>query len=174
MKNSQGNSLVLFAPEGSHQFPGKFCWPGPGPGFGCFHGDTTKPYRKSIQHTTNGIGFCTRTPTRFLELRLDVPQFVRSSPLLRGYHSASFSLRSCLSLSTCCIVIISSYLSPFLDGRNKNLPFSVSIESTKSPSQTKTNKKSPLWWSKSHPLPVFLNNVLLVHSQAHLCTYCLW
>lgn len=29
-------------------------------------------------------------------------------------------------------------------------------------------------WAKSCLLPDFVNKVLLVHSHAHSCTYCLW
>ena len=57
----------------------------------------------------------------------------------------------------------------------KILPFSVSIQGLQSVHpRPRLIKRSPLWWSKSHPLPIFLNNVLLVHSQAHLYTDCLW
>ena len=176
MKKSPGNNLVAFVPESAHQFPGKFCWPGPGPGFGCFHGDTTKRYRKSnstynqwnrlmYENSHLIFGAQTRHPSI-----CEVFLIAQRRPLCFRLFDLLFIAFDMLHCNNLC-----SYLSPFLDGRNKILRFSVSIRGLQRVHpRPRLIKRSPLWWSKSHPLPVFLNNVLLVHSQAHLCTYCLW
>lgn len=129
MKNSQGNSLVVFAPENAHQFPGKFCWHGPDPGFGCFHGDTTKPYRKSnsthnqwnklmYENSHSIFGAQTRYPSI-----CEVFLIAQRRPLCFLLFDLLFITSDMLHCND-----IFSYLSPFLDGRNKILPFSVSIQ----------------------------------------------